>query len=64
MDNKKARDLCDELEIKKYFSTPHRFQANGQVEAVNKTIKHVLKRKLDVSKGVWVDELPQVLWAI
>ncbi|XP_022857284.1 uncharacterized protein LOC111378334 [Olea europaea var. sylvestris] len=39
-------------------------KANGQVEAVNKTIKHTLKRKLDASKGAWVDELPHVLWAI
>lgn len=45
-------------------TTPHHPQANGQVETMNKTIKHVLKRKFDVSKGAWVDELPQVLWAI
>lgn len=63
-DNKKVRELCEELGIKKHFSTPHHPQANGQVEAVNKIIKHVLKRKLDASKGAWVDELPQVLWAI
>ncbi|XP_022869848.1 uncharacterized protein LOC111389189 [Olea europaea var. sylvestris] len=60
----KMRELCDELGIKKDFSTPHHPQANGQVEAVNKTIKHTLKRKLDASKGAWVDELPHVLWAI
>lgn len=60
-DNKKVRSLCEELSIKKHFSTLHHPQANGQVEAVNKTIKHVLKRKLDVSKGAWVDELSQVL---
>ncbi|XP_022860557.1 uncharacterized protein LOC111381073 [Olea europaea var. sylvestris] len=41
-----------------------RGEANGQVEAVNKTIKHTLKRKLDASKGTWVDELPHILWAI
>ncbi|XP_022856949.1 uncharacterized protein LOC111378016 [Olea europaea var. sylvestris] len=39
-------------------------KTNGEVEAMNKTIKHVLKRKLDVLKGAWVGELPQVLWAI
>ncbi|XP_022895251.1 uncharacterized protein LOC111409432 [Olea europaea var. sylvestris] len=63
-DNKRMRDLCDELGIKKDFSTPHHPQANGQVEAVNKIIKHTLKRKLDASKGAWVDKLPHVLWAI
>ena len=36
---------------------------NGQVEAVNKTIKNNLKRKLNGAKGAWVDELPRVLWA-
>ncbi|XP_022862336.1 uncharacterized protein LOC111382551 [Olea europaea var. sylvestris] len=63
-DNRKMRELCDELGIKKDFSTPHHPQANGQVEAVNKTIKHTLKRKLDASKGAWVDELPHVPWVI
>ncbi|XP_022859516.1 uncharacterized protein LOC111380239 [Olea europaea var. sylvestris] len=63
-DNKKMRDLCDELGIKKDVSTSHHPQANGQVEAVNKTIKHTLKRKLDSSKGAWVDERPHVLWSI
>ncbi|XP_022889234.1 uncharacterized protein LOC111404695 [Olea europaea var. sylvestris] len=63
-DNRKMLDLCDELGIKKDFSTPHHTQVNGKVEAVNKTIKHTLKMKLDTSKGAWVDELPHVLWAI
>ena len=38
-------------------------QANGQVEAANKTIKDNLKKKLEQLKGAWVDELPMVLWA-
>ncbi|XP_022848382.1 uncharacterized protein LOC111370748 [Olea europaea var. sylvestris] len=63
-DNKKMRDLCKELVIRKDFSTRHHLQANGQVEVANKTIKHTLKRKLDASKGAWVDELPHVLWPI
>ncbi|XP_022849872.1 uncharacterized protein LOC111371959 [Olea europaea var. sylvestris] len=50
-DNKKVRELYEELGIKKHFFTPHHSQANSQVEAVNKTIKHVLKIKLDMSKG-------------
>ncbi|XP_022852500.1 uncharacterized protein LOC111374102 [Olea europaea var. sylvestris] len=63
-DNKKVRNLGEELGIRKHFLTPRHPQANGQVEAVNKMIKHVLERKLDASKGAWVDKLPQVLWAI
>ena len=42
---------------------PHHPQANGQVEAVNKTIKGNLKKKLEERKGAWADELPMVLWA-
>lgn len=38
--------------MKKYFSSPDPPQANGQVEAVNKTIKYTLKRKVDASKGL------------
>lgn len=45
------------------FFLPISSQAYGQVETVNKIIKYTLKRKLDVSKGAWVD-LPQILWAI
>ena len=45
------------------FSTPRYLQANGQIEAVNKTIKDNLKKKLEDLKGVWIDELPKVLWS-
>ena len=38
-------------------------QANGQVEAVNKVLKAIIKKKLVKSKGSWVDELPTALWA-
>ncbi|XP_022848768.1 uncharacterized protein LOC111371087 [Olea europaea var. sylvestris] len=47
-----------------HFLTPRHPQANGQVEAVNKTIKHVFKRRMDASKEAWVDELVQVIWVI
>ena len=38
-------------------------QTNGLVEATNKTIKKLLKTKLQQRKGLWVEELPNVLWA-
>lgn len=50
-DNKKVRDLCEELLF------PHHPQTNGQVEVVNKTIKNVLKVKLDASKRAWLYKL-------
>ncbi|KAL5582473.1 hypothetical protein UlMin_014915 [Ulmus minor] len=57
------KKLCSELGIKKHFSSVAHPQSNGQVEAVNKTIKRNLERKLEGLKSAWVEELPRVLWA-
>jgi transposase InsO family protein len=61
-DNRKQFD-CDsfrkwraELHIRNYFSSPGHPQANGQVEATNKTIFKILKMVL------LVDDLLEVLW--
>ncbi|KAL5573513.1 hypothetical protein UlMin_023110 [Ulmus minor] len=62
-ENEKLESICDRLGIKKIFSSPAHPKSNGQVEAVNKTIKQTLKKKLEKSKGAWVDELPLVLWS-
>ena len=62
-DNVMVRRICEQLKISKTFSSPRHPQANGQVEAVNKTIKETLKKKLKEKKGAWADELPLVLWA-
>lgn len=51
-------------EYKKGFLNIPSPQENGQDEAVNEMIKTILKKKLDASKGAWVDEFPHVLWAI
>ena len=45
------------------FTSVARPQANRQVEAINKTIEHNLKTKLEDLKGRWADKLPEVLWA-
>ncbi|XP_056690031.1 uncharacterized protein [Spinacia oleracea] len=37
---------------------------NVQVEAFNKIISEGIKKKLDEAKGLWADELPNVLWSI
>ncbi|KAL5559255.1 hypothetical protein UlMin_035466 [Ulmus minor] len=57
------KKLCSELGIKKHFSSVAHPQSNGQVEAVNKTIKRNLERKLEGLKSAWVEELPRLLWA-
>ena len=62
-DNSALKEMCQELRIRKLFSTPGHPQVNKQVEVANKTIKDNLKKKLERLKGAWVDELPMVLWA-
>ncbi|KAL5543131.1 hypothetical protein UlMin_010841 [Ulmus minor] len=59
----KLQSICNRLGIKKVFSSSAHPKSNSQVEAVNKTIKQTLKKKLEKSKGAWVDELPLVLWS-
>jgi hypothetical protein len=58
-----AACICAELHIRNYFSSPGHPQANGQVEATNKTIFKILKKKLGSRKGDWADYLSKVLWA-
>ena len=62
-DNEKFRNFCETWKIENRYTTPAHPQSNGQVEAVNKVIKDLLKKKLGTKKGAWVDELPEVLWA-
>ena len=38
-------------------------QGNFQAKATNKSIVNGLKRRLDDSKGKWIEELPSILWA-
>ena len=61
-DSKAFRTFCSELSIRNKYSTPAYPQSNCQAEAVNKTILNGLKRRLDGAKGIWVEELPNVLW--
>ena len=62
-DSDEFKNFCNELGIVKSFSAVVHPQSNGQVEAVNKTLKHNLKAKLENHKGAWLKELPHVLWA-
>ncbi|XP_050379705.1 uncharacterized protein LOC126797065 [Argentina anserina] len=47
----------------KFASVAHP-KTNGQVEAPNKLIKGLLRKKLDEAKGLWPEKLDEVLWAI
>ena len=62
-DSRVYRNFCQELKIKNLYSTPRYPQSNGLAEASNKTLLTALKKRLDSTRGKWVDELPRVLWA-
>ena len=47
------KQFYNDLQIKKVLSLVARTQANGQVKAMNKIIKHNLKTKLKNLKGRW-----------
>uniref|UniRef100_A0A2N9GRS6 Uncharacterized protein n=1 Tax=Fagus sylvatica TaxID=28930 RepID=A0A2N9GRS6_FAGSY len=62
-DNGPFRDLCAQLNIKNHYSSPRHPQANGQVEVTNRTLLKQIKTRLEGAKGLWVEELPSILWA-
>ena len=62
-DNSTFKTFCSELNIKNLYYTPRYPQSNGQAEATNKTLLSALKKRLEKTKGKWVKELPDVLWA-
>ncbi|XP_074362109.1 uncharacterized protein LOC141702313 [Apium graveolens] len=49
-DIKEIREFCEQLWIQKSFSAVSHPKSNGQIEAVNKIIKHTLKVKLAEKK--------------
>ena len=55
--------FCRDLSIKNRYSTLTYPQSNGQVEATNKVIVNKLKKRLEGTKGIWDEELLNVLWA-
>ena len=61
-DSKTFRRYSCEQGIKNRYLTLAYPQGNGQAEVVNKVILNGLKKRLDNSKGKWVEELPHFLW--
>ncbi|GJU56929.1 reverse transcriptase domain-containing protein [Tanacetum coccineum] len=57
------RDWCSELNIKQQFTSVAHPQANGQTGVTNRTLLQGLKTRLGKSKGQWVEELSNMLWA-
>ena len=51
-DNNVFRDFCSELGIKNHYLSPTHSQANGQVEATNRTLLKIIKTWLERAKGI------------
>ena len=62
-DSKAFRKFCSDLGIKNKYSTPVYPQNNSQAEATKKAIMNGLKKRLEGIKGMWAEELSNVLWA-
>ena len=58
------RKWLEDQGIAHCFASVGRPQTNGQVESFNKIISDGIKKKLEKAKGLWADELPNVLWSI
>uniref|UniRef100_A0A2N9IMK3 Uncharacterized protein n=1 Tax=Fagus sylvatica TaxID=28930 RepID=A0A2N9IMK3_FAGSY len=62
-DNSPFREFCEELGIHNHYSSPGHPQANGQVEVTNRSLLKMIKTRLEGAKGLWPEELPNILWA-
>ncbi|KAK3008069.1 hypothetical protein RJ639_013512 [Escallonia herrerae] len=62
-DNTLFRAFCANLTIEHRFTSVAHLQTNRQTEVTNRTLLQGLKKKLDGAKGLWVEELPKILWA-
>ncbi|XP_056847410.1 uncharacterized protein LOC130498085 [Raphanus sativus] len=60
--SKVIKDFCDKWKIKLKFAGPRYPKCNGQAEATNITIVNNLKKRLDLKKSKWSEELNGVLW--
>jgi len=56
-------DFCTQLGIQTKFVLVIHPQANGHAEAANKVILNGIKKKLESAKGLWAEQLYEVLWS-
>ncbi|KAL5573453.1 hypothetical protein UlMin_023050 [Ulmus minor] len=61
--NLKIECFCEMYGITMNYSPVYHPQANRMAEATNKAIVGNIRRNLEDKKGVWLKELPKVLWA-
>jgi transposase InsO family protein len=56
-------ELTSNLGLRQEHSSPYYPQVNGQVEAVNKSLKTILQRTINSAKSNWHLMLYSTLWA-
>ena len=61
--DKKLMEFYVDLGIKSVTTSVEHPQINGQAESANKFILGQLKRRLGSAKGLWAENLPEILWA-
>lgn len=59
----KIRNLCSQYQTSIRYASVAYPMTNGQTEVTNRTIIQHLKKRLEVLKGAWADELTVVLWS-
>ena len=62
-DNALFKDFYEHFGIQNHYSSPAYPQANGLAKVANRSLLKIIKTQLEGAKGVWLDELPGVLWA-
>ena len=61
-DCKGMREFCSRYGISPCYTSVAHPQANGQVEAINKTLLDSIKARVDRLSGKKAEELPGILW--
>ncbi|XP_077251526.1 uncharacterized protein LOC143890728 [Tasmannia lanceolata] len=61
--SRRFKDFCGKLGIDQRFTLVGHPQANGQVEVTNQTLLQGLKKRTENARGLWAEELPNLLWA-
>jgi transposase InsO family protein len=61
--NKMMSELTSKLGLRQEHSSPYYPQENGQVEAVNKSLKTILQRTINSARSNWHLMLYSALWA-
>ncbi|XP_043696656.1 uncharacterized protein K02A2.6-like [Telopea speciosissima] len=59
----KFKEFSDQYEIQLRKTSVAHPQSNGLAEATNKILLDGIKKKLKTAKGLWAEELPNILWA-